>query len=435
MKEQKRYIINASLFLSMIFFANLFYLIPVEKLRVEGVFRFPDIGFIIIVTSYILYVMVSGNKFLYNKLLSIFLIFVLFQFIRTVIVYDQSPYSTMKIARNYIYYFLFIPFVFYLRKGDNLEESVKFIVFITIIISSLYIFQFLTGKKIFFGHWIEEPIGNMIIKRNFGGLPPLLTFAFTYALISVLEDNKLSVKNMLMLITTGLCILFSFTRGLWLITFFIVLVVLFMYRKKRRLYTYLFSALFLLFIIGLFLTKYLNLIVNRATSAWNEYSEHRGTMHYRILLFKERFNITKENNLIWGVGFLHSDSAINFGLKCGYIINGAVPIRNADSSWATLIPELGLLGGLILLSFIYKLFQDGRNFIKYNYLWIQRNKKLKIVFYSALLQIPIALIGAFTSGSITHRPWSICFCMAIVYSIIYKGQKVKEDRLHEIPEI
>lgn len=124
-----------------------------------------------------------------------------------------------------------------------------------------------------------------------------------------------------------------------------------------------------------------------------------------------------------------------FGLRHGNQINGIAQIRNIDSSWATLIRELGLLGILILLRFVCKVLQDGTKFIKYNCLWFQENKRVKILFYITLLQIAMKLMGTFTSGVIMHRPWSICFYMAIVYSVIYKQRRSGEEKLHEVPEI
>jgi len=369
----RRYAISL---MGYLFFAfDCFFLIPREYLGASG-------GNYAIV--YVLVVGILSIKLPYRRKLPIklshaatyMIITIAFLCLNTIIYYNLD-FSSVTIYVRELFFLLSI-FIFLKIPSKDIRKTISWMLSITIVLTVIYIYQALSGTIVFQTNYEDSSLLRPVQFSNFSlyrvqNSPAWIPIFLIFAYISktpLLKTNFVSK----MILTFGLIANQSRTMIVSA-----VLSILYGMSHLRIRKDYLRVAIFLGFfvIVGNELLMYRfveednygNTVISQVTSIssfdLNSTSNNieDGTFIYRLAWCAERFNGILEsgeiNKFLFGLGMMTEEYAqkiYHFRIGNPSLTGGTVQLFTYDTDYGNILVRYGLIGGVVIVYFIYQVF-------------------------------------------------------------------------------
>ena len=377
-------------------FANIF---PDSVVQIHYVIGMVQIGLLLCILLFLHFLFQKREMKIPKSIHYTYIIIIgyfLFELIRTFLLYEQRLVPTVQIQRQLVcgLFMYFTPLV--INSKEKLFRFLRIMFFFSFICFLFFLYQKLTHSLIFdtFHSIIES--GGLTFLRFASNVPFVLiffAFGFVYYLLnSELKCNKRMVLLLSTVIIAAYSIIITFNRTFWIITLLCVSIIIYLSRKKRRFAIISIGLLLLLLLFSSPLSDKFSFITERSEQLTSDVSSSGGTFGYRVDLFMERFNLIKENNLLFGLGLVNVENpTFDSYLIVGGPTSNNKYIQHPDIGFASLIAHLGLVGLLIYLLLIFLItYQIYKNFKTCDDL------KFKSIFIALICLNVWLLIATFT---------------------------------------
>ena len=377
---------------------------------------------------------------LYLKVFSVFLIICVISFIFTNIKYQFPMIDTFRSFRNYLGY-LFIPFFlqYFLQAKDGekaLNKLLQSLYIISFVLLLIYNIQFLIQKQLFHGfNRIQITTYGASYLRSVPNFLFICYFFLWFNLSAWLLNKKLFPLGKCYMVLCFSAILFTFTRGIYISVFMILILIIFLILSSKRYNT---TNIIIVSILGvsLFSTVYvagfLQPFISRASTIGQAtfQSERVGTLWYRIGLVDDRIRLINEENPFLGLGFVHNKYGYRFGAFRGNYDEetGGSALGCADIAWGNILYQTGWIGFSSFVLFII--------FFMY-YVFISLRKRISTSAVNTILLIELAAVAELLrmiiqtmNGNVftgnTQNP-ALIFAIAGFAHILQKGIEQKNS--------
>lgn len=304
------------------------------------------------------------------RLALVYMGFLLLVLLASVAVFSYSPVQAFQSAR--VFFWPAFLLLFLLVERSELERFVKTLFPIVVVLCLLYLLQPITGKTIInpSGEYYNPYVGSTDMKRYLSTPDFLIGFLLlAYYRLCSYQDKSMWARwgHLVAFILFCSVQIVSFTRSAIVGTGLALL-----YLSKRLVHPVL---------LGLFIASLLTsvaigystttLVENRVDDSVKDISAmldgrflnrdaaKDGTLNFRIAHFSERLTYVFDKIELWpmGVGFIHEDSDVaqNLGFKIGLknVFTGRIiQVDSGDIAWSVVIIKTGLVGLLLLLTFL-----------------------------------------------------------------------------------
>ncbi|MDZ5015620.1 hypothetical protein GNF72_10200 [Clostridium perfringens] len=288
----------------------------------------------------------------------------------------------------YLYYFIFVN----IFKKDKLKQIKDIIIILSSILCIIYFIQYLIYPNfVIFKMNYAYRNGNV---RFFSGYI-LIMFSIILIYSDLLFKFKFKLFICLVVQILSLAIV-SQTRN-YIIGIFIVLMLGLILKNRKTNVLFLYFSLLIIFIYITFFLDEKNYINNILNSVFSEFNSKSGTVGVRIDELSYYINLLKDN-LLFGIGILDSRFLLT------PIITGYVPYYYyvSDLGLFGVIIYTGLIGGIWLALFLYKIFKCSINFLKFN------DKYSYLMILTAIF-----IVALFPSGLVFNKNAILYICIFI----------------------
>ncbi|MCP5063412.1 MAG: hypothetical protein GY936_13250 [Ignavibacteriae bacterium] len=423
---------------------SFFNLIPVRLFPSAFVNKTWDLGFIFMILfgGSLLVKRYTKMNYLpfYIKVFSIYLIICVISFILTIIKYPLPFIDAFRTFRYHLGYFFFLFLLQYFLQakdgGKALNKLLKSLYIISFILLLIYNIQFVIQKPLFLGYNLKQTTtyGASFLRS----IPNFLFICYFFLWFNLsawfLNKQLFPLAKFYMPLCVG-GVLFSFTRGIYLTVFVILILIIFMLLNSRR---YNPKKILIVSILGVvfFSTAYaagvLKPFLSRASTISQDTlsSTKEGSFWYRIGLVEDRIRLIKDENPLLGLGFVHNKYGSRFGKYRGNYdesIKGPA-LGCADIAWGNIIFQTGWLGfssfALFVISLIY-------------YAVIKLRKKIStiviteifLIEFAAVVELLRMTIQAFNSSTITSNTQNPSLMFAIAgFAYILQQKSVHKKK-------
>lgn len=241
---------------------------------------------------------------------------------------------------------------------------------------------------------------------------------FIILLAKFLQDKKLTLKNNIFQLSLsafcGLAVIVGFSRSLWIGLVFALIFLLFNLPKRRAVKIALYSIgviSLIIIIFGTLLPQVYDVVGNRVSSIFQPKTEAAASNRYNVLT--PAFQKIKEHPIM-GSGFGTTIEYVSVALEK----YGTIRVFSFEWTYLDTVIEIGILGLLSYLWFIFSIFKDGYKTKQ------EDNKKLVICFLAGIVLI---LFTNITTPFLNH-PLGIGFIL-ITAAIIYALEKIKAQTI------
>lgn len=387
-------------FLSILLLTQFFSLLPKSFMQLYGFYSLPDIGFAALFCGYFIKKTMDRNRdgfpFRHYKSLFFLYLVLIVEIIYTIFSTGQGILLTLRMVR-YFPYFMFIPVGFDVFQNEyDLKRFTKLFLPFFLLSSVIFIYQGITGKHLLKMTMIfTQNIGDYSVYRSYA-IPPGVEFVLIVFIGLLLHKKITRWISILVIITSLLTIILSYTRAIYITT---VLGILFMTifcvlysRKFVSLRQYLFIAVVFIVVIpviGNFLlgshTDFLKAIAYRFQSGINDFNLQQGNFAFRWQITIDRLNLIMDKNPILGVGWISNESSIRFAEYATISEN----FFTVDTAWASM---LGSGGFLFIVAYLY--FLTRMTFHLFYYAIKTRVIINRILFFSISIYTIILIISS-----------------------------------------
>jgi hypothetical protein len=371
----------------------------------------------------------SGIGNVYMTLLSIFIIWLIFCLLYSLLFYQYPVLNTLKMARQmvigYFSFFIFT-YLFYLDE-KAFETFIKWLYVITFLLLLVVLVQAVLGRPLLFG--LHRNYGS--VSRYLPGFLPISLFYLWNIQSRFFAGERVKLHELaysgLVLITTIL----TYTRGYYFTVPCIFSIMIFLLLLKKRLR---FSKLVIISLLSFICLSIAiasgagDRMIQRASSGVEILLYGRSsskldenTFTGRLMLLNERIQIVSRHNPIVGYGFIHeSDIPFEFRrkLKYGSVIYLPEMIKkyeqgspyvlalfSADIGWANIVLSTGLAGFILFILFLVTFFFSYRG----NTISDPRYYHFYLAFY---LQMVTLVLLMFNGSPFTMTPHIPAFMLA-----------------------
>lgn len=279
----------------------------------------------------------------------------------TTIFYNISPVWAFKTGRVYLYYALFFPVAYLIRRKEQLNWLIYSFFWILIVFSLLYLLNFVIGSKVKIFPFRSEVLYKSGIIRTgvYGDCLP--AFVLGSMLGILLYNNSKKLKK----IAIGATLLFvlqtvaTLGRAHWFGTVMGIGLTLLLISKKRIQAIKIISFSSILFIgmsimIGtVFLhnpTVILSETSKRFKSAITDIEEISGTYEYRYEQMVSFARLIEKRPLI-GIGFLHQEK-VNFLPEAPHGL-----VRDIHVGLLNILIDMGMVGVIVFAILLFTFFK------------------------------------------------------------------------------
>ena len=370
------------------------------------------------------YFSVKGDKL--GKIIFWILGFILLQYIRTIVVGEETPLWAFKVARVQLLFLI----VFYIRKQTpkTLEKYVKLLIIFSSIQGVLYYLQ-LIGVT---GILAEDYFDNSMIVR-YTNYPWFMPFILVYFIVK--KDINLT-KRLFMLAFWGMMAILSQTRGVIIgVAACVLLLVLIQRNYKSIVYLVAGVAVYVVLIAPVFesrdasssqggTSEDISMIMSSGVVGLSEVqSTQVGTIVFRFGMLAERWLYLVDNPqyLPFGVGCIHEQSPnnhfyFNLGTTNEKFKYGRCMIESGDITWVPTLLRHGLFGTFLYIFLLLSWIIIGCK--KYNSF---NNTYAKTSCLIAVYVSFTSLNGALFDSAMYLM--SLCIYLGLMESGIYQDNK------------
>jgi hypothetical protein len=304
-------------------------------------------------------------------IIKLLLAYLLFEFVISVINYDQNPLEYFFRLKAAWTSFLIFPFLL-LFKRDGFNYLVKLILPVAVISNILYILTAVTGKAFLPGVDIVQQTlpGGLKVLRVYGGtfFGELFFLGFIYKWIT--DKFRLYQLPLAVLFVTPHIL--AFGRGAWAKLAFIILVmVIWNMLRKKNLKTILKQVALACILGGLIIYSFIQFIPEsdyymealgaRVTQGEEDYKYGEGTLGTRL-------TSTERLIKLWTI----SNPVIGIGMHPMWVIKPVTVEENLyawgfnDVRWASVLAAYGALGFIMAIIFQIQFLRVALRVLKYN---------------------------------------------------------------------
>ena len=317
--------------------------------RVENVFKISDV----LIALNIIYFFYKYKEFkVYNnKYIYIFLLYVIFEIIRSSIIYNQTFINALQTGRGFLFIFIILIYL-----SESNKESLKyreiFIFVIGIFCSAVLIFRKFFPNVNFptyaLGNFTEYNY-SYVGKIYLSGALTIYLCCF-YVISSIITD-KLTTNKLLLLIYF-LAGIFCFVFRIFWFAFIVAVIYILINQNIKNLskviiFFFFFVAIF--YSTKYFLPGFYETVYNSAYSAYLDVTNPFGAnISGRVSNDLSRFDLIRENLLI-GIGFYHPSITNIF-------------YRTIDTGYVDILISLGIIGFVILLLIYISIYKEAKHF-------------------------------------------------------------------------
>jgi hypothetical protein len=296
--------------------------------------------------------------------------YLLLVLLASIAVFSYSPVQSVQSVR--IFFWPAFLLLFLLVEQPELERFVRTLFPIVIVLSLLYLLQPVTGKTIInpSGEYYNPYVGSTDTKRYLS-TPDFLIFflLLAYHRLCKYDGKSLWVRlgQFLGLLLFSSVQMVSFTRSAIMGTGLALL-----YLSKRLVNPLLLGLFIASLATSIAIGYSTNSLVEKRIDDGlkditamldgrflNRDAEKDGTLNFRIAHVSERLSYVLDKIERWpmGIGFIHEDSsaAQNLGFRIGIknIFTGrTIQVDSGDIAWSVVIIKTGVVGLLLLLTFL-----------------------------------------------------------------------------------
>lgn len=350
---------------------------------------------------------------LLKKPLILILVYSLFLFMVSLVVFGTPMIRFLKDLRYFFYYFSIIPFSYLIYKEKEVEKIIYCLfpfVFVTFVTAMYYVFTgnyfinlLAPGLREQVALGIEE--GGMRYNISGKGEHLIVFISFIISLFFTIKNTTSKKKNkylLLVAVISYVIILLSATR-IWFVVFtFIFLGTLIFIQKKLKVLSLTF-LLAIVFCIPYFYVPKIHDFTNRAWKRIESVFEvnRAGSIAYDTIEFKKRFRLAKtlegiEKSPLIGLGV--SEQFYEY-------------TRGTDIGNFTLILQIGIIGFLLFVNFWLQFFYTIK---KINSKLSSNNPYHRVLFFFS-----IVLIGLLIAHFTTHQVFSMVMSQAYTIFIMF----------------
>ena len=309
------------------------------------------------------------------KITCILGLFIFLEFLRTILLKEESFSFALANYRTYIPFFSF--FIAQELKISGIKKILKLITIITIIGAVLYVIQPLIGIQTLQHAGIGRGVGGTFRYRN---IPYL---AYFYILYSSVKFDSSRIKNIVMLLLFLVAVILTQHRAVLLA--YIACIALYFLMSKRL------GRLLQIGVLGIVLFAFWgNYVIDRFSEKKNDHTivedvenvvnldyqsavssgfeNEGGTLSFRVLLLIERVDYMLKNPdyLFFGIGTRHEDSPAtqrDFSFILGTLKQDGShgQISSSDLAWLNPLMRFGLIGislfiylSYLIIAYLYK---------------------------------------------------------------------------------
>ena len=347
------------------------YFNPEFFLHLPGFFKLIDVLFCIFIALYIIrkyqakYIERlrprNGISKVAKRLLWLLIGFTVFQIGLASIKYNVPMIDSFKIGRHYLYFFIGIFAIDFFYDKKSSIKIIKFLFVIAIIQSLLVILQNIFGGIAFLGYTkiIDQVIGEDVVRRIYMPAYFYVMAVFTVSFwMAFLRTNIFSKKYLIFIITiTGIAILLSYTRTLWVTAIVSIIFPMALMQKKvffRYTILLLSIVLFMGVVFTFFAGKKTDIIKTRTVSILDNVIHYKGTFAVRFEENRKRLELIKQNIILGGPGFVHPYQAPDvFGFRTLGKLKHSTKVQTNDSGILTWLLAFGVVGVVWVLFLLW----------------------------------------------------------------------------------
>jgi len=298
---------------------------PETFLHVKDLFKLRDVLFVALLTVFFFRVLIRDPSFFVKKtpingiILSIVGL-TIFEIFYTVWLYDIPLISAIQAGREYLFYLIFFPVLYFLSKKKNLFFCIKVFLIFAIIGALLTIEATVFGQNSILPSYLHtrlavQNLSEFRVNRLYLPSASIISIAYSILFWVIVMNRKLQHRGLLIVITIilGVAWFFSFSRAEWLCMFIAMTFPVFFIRKTKIKRLKIAGAYLFIVILFMTLTSLISnldifsggkFIFDRIISIGKEIKHQEGTFGYRMAESEFRFKALKEHFLL-GCGFLH----------------------------------------------------------------------------------------------------------------------------------
>jgi hypothetical protein len=360
-------------------------------------------------------------------IVKLLLVYLLFEFIISVVQYSQNPLEYFFRLKGVWSSFLIFPFLL-LFKRNGLNYLIKLVLPVAIVSNIFYILTALTGVAFLPGVDIVKQTlpGGLKVLRVYGGTfyGEVFFVGFIYKWIT----DKFRLYQLPLVILFVTPHILAFGRGAWIkFTLIILIMVVWNMLKKKNLKSIL-KQIAVVCILGVLVIYsfvqfipgsdyYVEALGSRVTQGEEDYKYKEGTYGTRLASTGRLFDLWINSNVLLGVGFHPL-----------WVIKPVTTEENlyawgfSDVRWAAVLATYGALGFLMAVIFQIYYFIMAFKVLKYN-----KNNDIQQLFVIIMFAMLLFdTVFDFSNSLISFALWGFYAIAANIAALVYKYEEINK---------
>lgn len=298
---------------------------PETFVHVKDLFKLRDVLFAALFIVFFSRVLIGSPSFSIkktpiNKIILGIVGLTIFEIFYTLWLFGVPLISAIQMGREYLFYLVFFPTLYFWSKKEHLFFSLKMFLVFAVIGALLTIEATIFGQNAVLPSYLHtrlavQNLGGLKVNRLYLPGASIISIAYSILFWMIIMNRKLRHQSLIIIIVIilGVAWFFSFSRAEWLCMFITMTFPIFFIKERKTRRLKVVGVYFLIVILFITLTSLISestissgweFIFDRITSIGREIRYQEGTFGYRMVESQFRFKALKDH-FILGCGFLH----------------------------------------------------------------------------------------------------------------------------------